>query len=50
MQIDYSDTQLDEEDMCELLERRASELANENKQDAQRWAKARSFRFVGGVC
>lgn len=49
MEIDYSFSQLPEDELAELLERRQSEAAEETRKEAERWAKARRFRFAGGM-
>jgi len=48
-EIDYEYTQLGDTELAEHLERlRIQELA-EVEAERRRWAKARSFRFSGGM-
>jgi len=50
MEIDYSDTQLPWDELSELLAKRKKEADAEDRQNRERWRKARSFRFRGGMC
>jgi hypothetical protein len=50
MEIDYSYTQLNNDELAELLERRRQEENLATAKDQARWQKARSFRFQGGMC
>jgi len=49
MEIDYSYSQLPDDELAELLERRKREVAEDARKEAHRWDRARRFRFVGGM-
>ncbi len=49
-QIDYSCTQLSDDEMAELFERNRQEDERDKTKEELRWAKARHFRFSGGMC
>lgn len=50
MEIDYSDSQLPWDELSELLAERKKEAEADEKKNRERWSKARSFTFRGGMC
>lgn len=49
MEIDYSCTQLPEDELAELLRRRRDEAVKEARKEREHWAKVRRFQFLGGM-
>lgn len=47
--IDFSDSQLPEEELTIFLARKRIEQAADVLKEKRHWEKARSFRFVGGM-
>lgn len=47
--IDYTDTQLPDDEMAEFLKKRAAHDEQDAQKEKARWAKARGFRYSGGM-
>lgn len=48
-EIDYSDTQLSDDEVREHMRQRSEQAARDDAKNRERWRRAKGFHFSGGM-